>query len=239
MVDWKTNAHMRLKFLIALIDGTVVTTMGIAGATRTRTGTRRVGFPVSACEQQTGGRVWEQRRMQFRRHRAQTPRQRQGECGPDPGIWTAIQTPLCLTVDQAPIIRCWFSFFASFMERKSSPERSSPDLSTVQGTPLPTVPHDDQLDMAAIVATPHAHNMPGPITGVNKRYRPAPAKTFQCRGYGDCRMVFSRSEHLARHIRYASCDMTCLTPLTAWCRQKTHRGTAVHVSLREAVLAPR
>ena len=38
--------------------------------------------------------------------------------------------------------------------------------------------------------------------GVNRRYRPAPAKTFQCRGYGDCRMVFSRSEHLARHIRF-------------------------------------
>lgn len=37
--------------------------------------------------------------------------------------------------------------------------------------------------------------------GVGKRYRPAPAKTFQCRGYGECRMVFSRSEHLARHIR--------------------------------------
>jgi len=35
-----------------------------------------------------------------------------------------------------------------------------------------------------------------------KRSRPAPAKTFQCRGYGECRMVFSRSEHLARHIRY-------------------------------------
>ncbi|TEB28358.1 hypothetical protein FA13DRAFT_1755861 [Coprinellus micaceus] len=34
-----------------------------------------------------------------------------------------------------------------------------------------------------------------------KRYRPAPPKTFQCRGYGECRMVFSRSEHLARHIR--------------------------------------
>ncbi|KAJ7744804.1 hypothetical protein DFH07DRAFT_749269, partial [Mycena maculata] len=38
-------------------------------------------------------------------------------------------------------------------------------------------------------------------SGVGKRYRPAPAKTFQCRGYGECRMVFSRSEHLARHIR--------------------------------------
>ncbi|KAF9522959.1 hypothetical protein CPB83DRAFT_776262, partial [Crepidotus variabilis] len=35
----------------------------------------------------------------------------------------------------------------------------------------------------------------------SKRYRPAPAKTFQCRGYGECRMVFSRSEHLARHVR--------------------------------------
>ena len=45
----------------------------------------------------------------------------------------------------------------------------------------------------------------GPQTPANstKRYRPAPAKTFQCRGYGECRMVFSRSEHLARHIRYA------------------------------------
>ena len=41
-----------------------------------------------------------------------------------------------------------------------------------------------------------------PIPGATKRYRPAPAKTFQCRGYGECRMVFSRSEHLARHIRY-------------------------------------
>ena len=37
-----------------------------------------------------------------------------------------------------------------------------------------------------------------------KRNRQAPAKTFQCRGYGECRMVFSRSEHLARHIRYTS-----------------------------------
>ena len=27
------------------------------------------------------------------------------------------------------------------------------------------------------------------------------AKMFQCSGFGDCKMVFSRSEHLARHIR--------------------------------------
>ncbi|KAJ7737444.1 hypothetical protein DFH07DRAFT_753013, partial [Mycena maculata] len=47
--------------------------------------------------------------------------------------------------------------------------------------------------------------LPAPPTGsgggVGKRYRTPSAKTFQCRGYGECRMVFSRSEHLARHIR--------------------------------------
>lgn len=26
-------------------------------------------------------------------------------------------------------------------------------------------------------------------------------KMFQCRGYGDCDKVFTRSEHLARHVR--------------------------------------
>ncbi|CAE6479240.1 unnamed protein product [Rhizoctonia solani] len=31
------------------------------------------------------------------------------------------------------------------------------------------------------------------------RTRAAPSKTFVCRGFGDCSMVFSRSEHLARH----------------------------------------
>ncbi|KZV83608.1 hypothetical protein EXIGLDRAFT_309170 [Exidia glandulosa HHB12029] len=41
----------------------------------------------------------------------------------------------------------------------------------------------------------------GGAAAAAKRYRAAPAKTFQCRGYGECRMVFSRSEHLARHVR--------------------------------------
>lgn len=29
----------------------------------------------------------------------------------------------------------------------------------------------------------------------------AKSKMFQCTGYGECRMVFTRSEHLARHMR--------------------------------------
>ncbi|KAJ6467684.1 hypothetical protein C8R47DRAFT_812462 [Mycena vitilis] len=37
----------------------------------------------------------------------------------------------------------------------------------------------------------------GQVGVSRKRYR----KTFQCAGYGECRMVFSRSEHLARHVR--------------------------------------
>ncbi|KAG6817070.1 hypothetical protein H0H87_000249 [Tephrocybe sp. NHM501043] len=52
-----------------------------------------------------------------------------------------------------------------------------------------------------------------------KRYRPAPAKTFQCKGYGECRMVFSRSEHLARHIR----KHTGERPFTCHCSKQFSR----------------
>ncbi|THU97189.1 hypothetical protein K435DRAFT_70236 [Dendrothele bispora CBS 962.96] len=55
--------------------------------------------------------------------------------------------------------------------------------------------------MAAMVATTLPPSSSGPSSQINKRCRPTPPKTFQCRGYGDCKMVFSRSEHLARHIR--------------------------------------
>jgi hypothetical protein len=104
---------------------------------------------------------------------------------------------------------CFFLLRPVPMERES-PDRSSPDSpqSLNTGTHLldtTSSDHDHQItnSMSVVVAAGHVPNMPGPVGGVNKRYRPAPAKTFQCRGYGDCRMVFSRSEHLARHIRYA------------------------------------
>ncbi|KAI8365518.1 hypothetical protein BD560DRAFT_332546 [Blakeslea trispora] len=34
-----------------------------------------------------------------------------------------------------------------------------------------------------------------------KKSRSARPKVFQCTGYGDCQMIFTRSEHLARHTR--------------------------------------
>ncbi|KAI8881377.1 hypothetical protein K501DRAFT_189002 [Backusella circina FSU 941] len=34
-----------------------------------------------------------------------------------------------------------------------------------------------------------------------KESKTTKSKIFQCTGFGDCRMVFTRSEHLARHTR--------------------------------------
>ncbi|KAI0294680.1 hypothetical protein B0F90DRAFT_1639687, partial [Multifurca ochricompacta] len=72
---------------------------------------------------------------------------------------------------------------------------------------------------------------------INRRFRPAPTKTFQCRGYGDCRMVFSRSEHLARHIR----KHTGERPFTCHCGKQFSRldnlrqhAQTVHADKQEA-----
>ena len=71
-----------------------------------------------------------------------------------------------------------------------------------------------------------------------RRSRPAPAKTFQCRGYGECRMVFSRSEHLARHIRYAlPSTFYCFLP-QLFSSQKTHWRAPLYLPLHQAVFAP-
>ncbi|KAJ7738763.1 hypothetical protein B0H16DRAFT_89923 [Mycena metata] len=57
------------------------------------------------------------------------------------------------------------------------------------------------LDFGALEYLPNGAQGGAQGQGQGKRYRAAPPKTFQCSGYGECRMVFSRSEHLARHIR--------------------------------------
>ena len=104
------------------------------------------------------------------------------------------------------------------MDLNPSPERSSPDQhqhhhhTQHQARDSSSSPFRD-MAVPLVLPAQAAQTVGEPGVGVHKRNRPAPAKTFQCRGYGDCRMVFSRSEHLARHIRfvpflvvYSACD---------------------------------
>lgn len=49
--------------------------------------------------------------------------------------------------------------------------------------------------MPAITSTFNQHN------NNNKKSRSTKPKLFQCTGFGACHMVFTRSEHLARHTR--------------------------------------
>ncbi|KAG6331020.1 hypothetical protein ID866_8070 [Astraeus odoratus] len=109
----------------------------------------------------------------------------------------------------------------SVAENSPTPPKEQPDETHSDTSPAEPPPHTT-TDMATLVAPNNPTILapgPGPTAGVNKRYRPAPAKTFQCRGYGDCRMVFSRSEHLARHIR----KHTGERPFTCHCSKQFSR----------------
>ncbi|KAF9261845.1 hypothetical protein L218DRAFT_474829 [Marasmius fiardii PR-910] len=92
----------------------------------------------------------------------------------------------------------------------ASPSTSSTRNAKLSSTSSTTTSSKDT--MAAVVALPT-----GAVS--SRKYRPTPAKTFQCRGYGECRMVFSRSEHLARHIR----KHTGERPFTCHCGKQFSR----------------
>ncbi|SPO27536.1 uncharacterized protein UTRI_10653 [Ustilago trichophora] len=57
----------------------------------------------------------------------------------------------------------------------------------------------DQDGKAAVTPTAPANGSPEDPNG--KSEGSGNVTMFQCRGFGDCRMVFTRSEHLARHVR--------------------------------------
>ncbi|KAF8610751.1 hypothetical protein BDV93DRAFT_25265 [Ceratobasidium sp. AG-I] len=90
------------------------------------------------------------------------------------------------------------------MKAESSPPEPSP-------TPPPAANSPNDAAAKASSTSPSANTASlGPDDGAPRvkkagvgpvRTRAAPSKTFVCRGFGDCSMVFSRSEHLARHVR--------------------------------------
>ena len=69
-------------------------------------------------------------------------------------------------------------------------------------------PSDDTTNSAAPVAS---SSYKGKSTAASvdtasvQRLKRPSSKVFRCTGYGDCNMTFSRSEHLARHVRCALC----------------------------------
>ncbi|KAG6375780.1 hypothetical protein JVT61DRAFT_2630 [Boletus reticuloceps] len=73
--------------------------------------------------------------------------------------------------------------------------KPSLDANTVDSTQTPNIDSSDKnspsssSDMATLVAPNNPAVLPASppsAAGVAKRYRPAPAKTFQCRGFGEC-----------------------------------------------------
>jgi hypothetical protein len=60
-------------------------------------------------------------------------------------------------------------------------------------------------------------------------------KMFQCRGYGICDKVFTRSEHLARHVRY----VLLLRPMDVADNQKTYRRKTIPMSLWKSLFPTR
>jgi hypothetical protein len=86
---------------------------------------------------------------------------------------------------------------------QQSPSKSSSTIMNDPGITL-NIPLDIQDGShASLPLTSSLSTSANAAATTPKRYRSTPAKTFQCTGFGDCRMVFSRSEHLARHIRSA------------------------------------
>ncbi|KAF9060413.1 hypothetical protein BDP27DRAFT_422554 [Rhodocollybia butyracea] len=81
-------------------------------------------------------------------------------------------------------------------------------------------PEDSKMALISATSATNSstNNIPSSPTAT-KRTRPTPSKTFQCRNFGDCRMVFSRSEHLARHIR----KHTGERPFTCHCSKNFSR----------------
>ena len=57
---------------------------------------------------------------------------------------------------------------------------------------------ESPMGVSYIGQSPHST---GPTPRARRTSTPKAVKIFQCSGYGQCNMTFTRSEHLARHVR--------------------------------------
>lgn len=109
-----------------------------------------------------------------------------------------------------------------FHSRNTSDPQDYHRRTSIPAPPLPSVNHyddddtedaDEDEEMAAYTSrngppqtsTGSAGSRPGSSSkdsgSAAKKPKTKSTKVFQCTGYGDCTMQFTRSEHLARHIR--------------------------------------
>ncbi|KIM76469.1 hypothetical protein PILCRDRAFT_797354 [Piloderma croceum F 1598] len=106
---------------------------------------------------------------------------------------------------------------ADLPSKRSSPSPALDSPTHSKSHPSPVDPASpDSADMALVAHNNPASLLTGPA-GINKRYRPAPAKTFQCRGYGEkhtgerpftchCGKQFSRLDNLRQHAQTVHAD---------------------------------
>ncbi|KAF9927556.1 hypothetical protein FBU30_003063 [Linnemannia zychae] len=83
----------------------------------------------------------------------------------------------------------------SINNSNSSHSNLSSARSSKQTSPAPSNMIDNTAEMHEAPAPHNSNDNDNQDTKVHK------GKLFQCTGFGDCRMVFTRSEHLARHAR--------------------------------------
>lgn len=123
---------------------------------------------------------------------------------------------------------------SSKMENLSTPYNPSDSLShTVASSqaststappppPQPLAPSSSLLSNVAdhqsnppSTSAPPSHPELEPLVIDPKNPRKQQSKMFRCTGFGDCQMTFTRSEHLARHVRQVCEVFTPLDPVSS------------------------
>jgi hypothetical protein len=116
----------------------------------------------------------------------------------DTGNWSP-ESKACSCKRHQARPRCASTFAFPRMKTESTPPKDPPTPPSATTTKAASLSPTTATTALGDDAPRAKKAGVGPV-----RTRAAPSKTFVCRGFGDCSMVFSRSEHLARHVRSVS-----------------------------------